>query len=68
MKRIGILGFLVVALVATSACVPRRSKQTTNVSTVSTGSNWPISRRRWTPVRSPRKNLTRSRRKSWKTA
>ena len=37
MKRIGILGFLVVALAATSACVPRRSKQTTNVSTVSTG-------------------------------
>jgi len=37
MKQAGIFGLLIVALAATSACVPRRAKQTTNVSTVSTG-------------------------------
>ncbi len=37
MKRMGILGILLVALVGVSACVPGRAKQTTTVNATTTG-------------------------------
>ncbi len=37
MKRLGIIGLLIVALGGLSACVPGRAKQTTTVNSTTTG-------------------------------
>ncbi len=37
MKRLGIIGLIVIAFAGVSACVPGRAKQTTTVNTTTTG-------------------------------